>query len=154
MRDAETAIATVKGEAAVVPPGVIDAMPGSNVRSKGAGLVASLLISLKIVSIVALVQICLLFAFSGGSVASEIASGALFDSMLVAVVATPLIVFWVIRPYVAEREAAYDQMTRMNEMLRQEIDERMAAEAKLRENEENLELQLQEFAYVKELVEA
>jgi diguanylate cyclase (GGDEF)-like protein len=144
----------VDGEAAVTAPGAPAPVPGTPSRSKGAGLVASLFISAKIASIVAIVQLGLLFAFSSLSTASEIASGALFDSLLVAAVATPLIVFWVSRPYVAEREAAYDQMSRMNEMLRNEIDERMAAEAKLRENEENLELQLQEFAYVKELVEA
>ena len=134
--------------------GAAEAVAGQPARAKGAALIASLFIALKIVSIVAIVQLGLLFAFSSLSVASEIASGALADSLFVAVVATPLIMLWVIRPYVAAREAAYDQMSRMNAMLRTEIDERMAAEAKLRENEENLELQLQEFAYVKELVEA
>lgn len=139
---------------AVDASGAAEAVPGRPERATRAGFVASLFIAMKIVSIVAIVQLGLLFSFSSLSVASEIASGALVDSLLVAVVATPFIMLWVIRPYVAEREVAYDRMSRMNEMLRTEIDERMAAEAKLRENEENLELQLQEFAYVKELVEA
>lgn len=125
-----------------------DAGPVSN------GVLATVVIALKIACVVGVVQLGLLFAFSSVSAVEEMASGALLDSLVLAVVSAPLIVLWVVRPYISERQDAYAKMSAMNRMLRQEIDERMAAEENLRAKEHDLELQIQDIAYVKDLVEA
>lgn len=118
------------------------------------GILATAILALKIACVVAVVQLGLLFTFTSVSALEEIASGAMLDSLLLAMVSAPLIVLWIVRPYIAGRPEAYAKMAAMNRMLRQEIDARMAAEERLRAKEYDLELQIQDIAYVKDLVEA
>jgi diguanylate cyclase (GGDEF)-like protein len=79
--------------------------------------------------------------------------GAVLLAALAALLSSPAGVLWAIRPYAAERRANEAQLADMRRLLRQEIDARMAAEERLRTREQELELQIGEIEYVKQLVE-
>jgi diguanylate cyclase (GGDEF)-like protein len=154
-----------RADALVIPPPEIgvrpallcaDPVPGAGDAENGlsGGIFATAMIALKIASVVAVVQMALLFAFSSIEDLEKLAPDALLDSLILGVIAAPLVVLWIVRPYIAERQDAYGKMAEMNRMLLAEIDERMAAQEKLRIKEHDLELQIQDIAYVKELVEA
>jgi len=118
------------------------------------GLFASLVISAKVSTIVCVVELATMLGFAilpeePGSLAA-----ALTDTLLLGIISAPLILLWVIRPYILARNGAVARLENMNRLLRHEIDERMAAEEKLRANEHDLQMQIQEIDYVKQLVEA
>ena len=80
--------------------------------------------------------------------------GAILTAVLLALISAPLILLWAVRPCVAAFRAAVERLTGVNRMLLLEIGERITAEEKLRAHKQELELQIQEIDYVKQLVEA
>ena len=114
---------------------------------------ASLVIAAKVATIVCVIELAIMLVFSVLPFAPQGVAAAMLDAILLALITAPLILLWVIRPYIAARHLAYEQLANMNRMLRREIDERMAAEEKLRAREYDLERQIQEIDYVKQLVE-
>jgi len=117
------------------------------------GFFASLLISAKIAGIVSIIELAILFVASAFSEGPEARPHAVLDSVLLALLSAPLILLWVVRSFISELQAAYAQIASINWMLRREIEERAATEERLRAHEEELELQIQEIDYVKQLVE-
>jgi diguanylate cyclase (GGDEF)-like protein len=130
-----------------------DPAPASADGAENDGFFASLLISAKIASIVCVVELGIAVFVSAVPALSSAGSIRIFYSILLAVISAPMILVWVVRPYIAERRRAYGRIAGMNQMLRREIDERLAAEEKLRAHEYELEMQIQEMDYVKQLVE-
>jgi diguanylate cyclase (GGDEF)-like protein len=127
--------------------------PASGDAAKDDRLLGPLLLSAKVAAIVCIIEVAIILALSAVPVTADGVPGAILQSVLLSAISAPLILMWVIRPYIAERRMAFAQLAAMNRMLRQEVDERMAAEEKLRAREQELELQIQEIDYVKQLIE-
>jgi diguanylate cyclase (GGDEF)-like protein len=116
-------------------------------------LAVSLVIAVRVALIVCAAEFAIMLVFEGVPANTAGRLEAAFHAFLLAALATPLVLFWVIRPHIQARHAAIGQLAGMNRMLRREIDERMAAEEKLRAHEHDLEMQIQEMDYVKDLIE-
>jgi len=117
------------------------------------GFFASLLIAAKVAGIVSIIELATLLVVSSIFGGSEVPERVLLDSALLALLSAPLILLWVIRPFISETQSAFAEVAGINRLLRREIEERTATEVRLRAREEELELQIQEIDYVKQLVE-
>lgn len=122
-------------------------------KDEQSGSAVSLAISAKVGLIVFVAELAIMLVFEAMPVLPGGNVLAVLDAVLLAAIVTPPILFWIIRPYIQARHAAIGQLANMNRMLRHEIDERMAAEERLRAHEHDLEMQIQEMDYVKDLIE-
>jgi diguanylate cyclase (GGDEF)-like protein len=117
------------------------------------GLLAALLISAKVAVIVSLVEFAMSVATAYLPRAPEGYTSAVIHVVLLAAISTPLILLWVVQPFIDARNAAHAELAHANAMLRREVAERMAAEEKLRTHEYELEMQVEEIDFVKQLME-
>lgn len=117
------------------------------------GLSAAVLISLRIAAIVSIVE----FAMSvANAYLPQEPNGyveAAIHVALLATISTPLILLWVIQPFIDARNEAHAQFADANAKLRYEVAERVAAEEKLRTHEHELEMQIEEIEFMKGLME-
>ena len=119
----------------------------------GGNLAAALTISIKIATVVCVVELLIMLLFSLFPAAPTGPALAVFDAVLLAACSTPPILYWVIRPFIAAREAAASQLTATNEALKNEIGERVLVEEELRTRKYELEVQIDEIGYMKGLME-
>jgi diguanylate cyclase (GGDEF)-like protein len=122
------------------------------------GLAAPLSILAKVAAIICVAGFAVMLgapAMAPASVAGpEAILAAILPALLLALISAPLVLLWVVRPNVAAFRATVERLTGLNRMLLLEVGERIATEEKLRAHEQELELQIQEIDYVKQLVEA
>ena len=138
---------------AVVPDEGIHCGDGTRPQRVRGGRTGSVPITGKVAAIIFVVALAVVFGVSRPPGGTEDVGRVVLEALLIAAASAPLILLWVIRPYVAERRQVQARMAKMNEMLRREIDERLAVEEQLRTHESELELRIEEMDYVKQLVE-
>jgi len=154
MQEIEPNVTTIEApDSAGVGVRASEIAPAFDVNVKTGGLTEALLISAKVAAIVGILELAILFAGSILSGAPAHEPGVVLGSVLLAFLSAPLILIWVIRPFMAERQAAYVQVAGINRLLRREIEERAATEERLRAQEEELRLQIEKIDYVKQLIE-
>lgn len=78
---------------------------------------------------------------------------ALLDSALLTLLSSPMIYYWVIKPYVVARNRIDDESRRANSLLQAEIADRKRIETQLRERETELERSLGELEFNRSIME-
>ena len=78
---------------------------------------------------------------------------AMLDSAFLTLLSTPMVYFWVIKPYVAGRNRNDDEFRRANWLLQAEIADRRRIETQLREREAELERSLGELEFNRSIME-